>query len=62
MESCSVKISPDVIQATISAVKAQETGDVVWITAVTADEKELQPDKNYEAMPAGASKLKVVDI
>ena len=45
MESCSVKISPDVIQATISAVKAQETGDVVWITAVTADEKELQPDK-----------------
>ncbi|CAB4011315.1 Retrovirus-related Pol poly from transposon, partial [Paramuricea clavata] len=61
MESCSVKISPDVIQATISAVKAQETGDV-RITAVTADEKELLPDKNYEAMPAGASKLKVADI
>jgi hypothetical protein len=52
MECCSVKISPDVIQATISAVKARETGDVVWITAVTADEKELQPDKNYHAMPA----------
>ena len=45
MESCSVKILPDVIQATISAVKAHETGDVVWITAVTADEKELQPAK-----------------
>ena len=34
----------------------------MWITAVTADEKELLPDKNYEAMPAGASKLKVVNI
>ncbi|CAB4040155.1 Hypothetical predicted protein [Paramuricea clavata] len=58
---CLLRPPPD-IQNYYLAVKAQETGDVVWITAVTADEKELQPDKNYEAMPAGTSKLKVVDI
>ena len=54
MESCSAKISLDVVQAALYAVKAQETGDVVWITAVNTDEKELQPDKGYNAMPAGA--------
>ncbi len=58
MNSCSAKISPDVIQATISGVKAQEAGDVVWITAVTTDEKELHKD----AAQTSTCKLNVVDI
>ncbi len=62
MESCSANISLDVVQAGLYAVKAQETGDVVWITAVSTDEKELQPDKGYNAMPAGAGQLKTVDV
>jgi hypothetical protein len=62
MESCSAKISLDVVQAALYAVKAQETGDVVCITAVITDEKELQPDKGYNAMPAGAGQLKTVDV
>lgn len=62
MNSCSAKISPDVIQATISSVTAQGTGDIVWITAITTDEKELQADQVHNTLPSTTSKLRVVDM
>ena len=60
MKSCSEEISLETIQATVSAVQAQATGDVVWLTAITDEPEEIEADEMFENTPI--SKLKFVDI
>ncbi|CAB4045020.1 Hypothetical predicted protein, partial [Paramuricea clavata] len=60
MTSCSEEISLETIQATISSVQAHAAGDVVWLTAVTDETKEMEADELFESTTS--SRLKVIDI
>ena len=56
MESCSMEISPDVMQATVSSVVANGAGDTVWVTAITDQPNELLTDDEH-ATTVNTSKI-----
>ena len=60
MKSCSEEISLETIQESFSAVQAQATGYVLWLTAITDKPEEMEADDMFDNTPI--SKLKVVDI
>ena len=60
MDSCSEIISPESLQASISAVNALANGDSIWLTSLTDKEEELPQDDVL--FPPTCNQVRVIDL
>ena len=60
MDSCTEKIAPENLQASISAIQTLSNGDSIWLTALTDEEGELHQVDNLSR--AACNQVRVVDV
>ena len=60
MDSCTERVAPENLEASISAIQTLSNGDSIWLTALADEEGELHQVDNISR--AACNQVKVVDV
>ena len=62
MAACTQTVSQEELGATITAIGAQDKGDVTWLSSITTDYNLLQEHETFLSNNTGCIEINVVDI